>query len=42
MSILEFLGTWEIMYKSNFKVVEFDYFNNKAGLHTFALSAKEW
>ncbi len=42
MSILEFLGTWEIMYNSNLKVVEFDYFKSKAGLHMFALSAKEW
>ena len=23
---LEFLGTWEIMYNPNFKVVEFDHF----------------
>ena len=25
-STLEFLGTWEIMYNPNFKVVEFDHF----------------
>jgi len=24
---LEFLGTWEQMYNSNFKVVEFDHFS---------------
>lgn len=41
-STLEFLGTWEIMYNPNFKVVEFDHFKNEAGLHTFTLSAKEW
>ena len=41
-STLEFLGTWEIMYNPNFKVVEFDHFKSKAGLHTFTLSAKEW
>ena len=41
-STLEFLGTWEIMYNPNFKVVEFDHFKSGAGLHTFTLSAKEW
>ena len=41
-STLEFLGTWEIMYNPDFKVVEFDHFKSEAGLHTFALSAKEW
>ena len=30
---LEFLGTWELMYNSDFKVV---------GLHTFVLSVSEW
>ena len=39
---LEFLGTWEMMYNPNFKVVEFDHFRSEAGLHTFTLSAKEW
>ena len=39
---LEFLGTWEMMYNPNFKVVEFDHFKSEAGLHTFTLSAKEW
>lgn len=39
---LEFLGTWEIMYNPNFKVVEFDHFRTGAGLPTFTLSAKEW
>lgn len=41
-STLEFLGTWEIMYNPNFKVVEFDHFKSETGLHTFTLSAKEW
>lgn len=41
-STLEFLGTWELMYNPNFKVVEFDHFKSEAGLHTFTLSAKEW
>ena len=39
---LEFLGTWEVMYNPDFKVVEFDHFRSEAGLHTFTLSAKEW
>ena len=39
---LEFLGTWELMYNVDFKVVEFDHFKSEAGLHTFTLSAKEW
>ena len=41
-STLEFLGTWEIMYNPDFKVVEFDHFKSEAGLHTFTWSAKEW
>ena len=41
-STLEFLGTWEIMFNSNFKVVEFDHFKSHAGLPTFVLSAKQW
>ena len=41
-STLEFLGTWEIMYNPDFKVVEFDHFKSEAGLHTFTLSAREW
>lgn len=39
---IEFLGTWEIMYNSNFKVVEFDHFKMEAGLPTFVLSPKQW
>ena len=39
---LEFLGTWEIMYNPDFKVVEFDHFRKEAGLPTFTLSAREW
>ncbi len=41
-STLEFLGTWELMYNPDFKVVEFDHFKSVAGLPTFTLSAKEW
>jgi hypothetical protein len=39
---LEFLGTWEMMFNPDFKVVEFDHFKNHAGLPTFTLSAKQW
>ena len=39
---LEFLGTWEMIYNSDFKVVEFDHFKSEAGLHTFVLSVAEW
>ena len=39
---LEFLGTWEQINNSNFKVVEFDHFKMQAGLPSFVLSASEW
>lgn len=39
---IEFLGTWEILYNPNFKVVEFDHFKMEAGLPTFVLSPKQW
>ena len=39
---LEFLCAWEQIYNNNFKVVEFDYFRQQAGLHIFVLSASEW
>ena len=39
---LEFLGTWEQIYNSDFKVVEFDHLKAEAGLHTFVLSVSEW
>ena len=39
-STLEFLGTWEMMYNPDFKVVEFDHFKSKAGLHTLSRGAR--
>ena len=39
---LEFLGTWEIIYNPNFKVVEFDHFKTQAGLPSFVLSPSQW
>ena len=41
-STLEFLGTWEQIYNPDFKVVEFDHFQQEAGLHTFPLSVSDW
>ena len=41
-STLEFIGTWEMMYNVNFKVVEFDHFKMQAGLPSFVLSVSEW
>ena len=39
---IEFLGTWEVVHNSNFKVGEFDHFRKSAGLPSFVLSASEW
>ncbi len=39
---IEFLGTWESMYNTKFKVAEFDHFKSEAGLPTFVLSPKQW
>jgi hypothetical protein len=41
-STLEFLGTWEMLYNPDFKVVEFDHFRMEAGLNTFVISVSEW
>ena len=41
-STLEFIGTWELMYNTSFKVVEFDHFKMQAGLPSFVLSVSEW
>ena len=41
-STLEFLGTWEMLYNSNFNVVEFDHFKREAGLPTFTISVLNW
>jgi KilA-N domain len=39
---IEFLGTWESIYNSHFKVVEFDHLRKEAGLPTFTMSATQW
>ena len=41
-STIEYLGTWEMVYNPNFKVVEFDHFKKEAGLPTFTLSVSNW
>jgi len=41
-STLEFLGVWEQLYNTNFKVVEFDHFKMQAGLPSFVLSPGTW
>ena len=39
---IEFIGTWELLYNPNFKVVEFDHFKMNAGLASFVLSPGKW
>lgn len=41
-STIEFLGAWEAINNSYFKVVEFDHFRKNAGLPTFVLSPSQW
>ncbi len=41
-STLEFLGAWELLYNSDFKVVEFDHFRMQAGLPSFVLGPGQW
>jgi len=39
---IEFLGTWENLYNTDFKVVEFDHFRKLARLPTFTMSVSNW
>jgi hypothetical protein len=39
---IEFLGPWEKINNSNFKLVEFDHLKNQAGTKSFVLSPKKW
>lgn len=39
---IEFLGVWEQMNNPHFKVIEFDYFKEQAGLNRFAISSSLW
>lgn len=39
---LEYVGTWELLYNSNFNSTEFDGFKNEAGTHSFVMTPKRW
>lgn len=39
---IEYLGAWEHLYNSQFKMVEFHHFRGQAGSNSFVLSPKEW
>jgi len=39
---VEFLGIWEQLNNSDFKVLEFEDFKKQAGLNSFTLTAKQW
>ena len=39
---LEYVGTWEVLYNSNFNSIEFDGFKNEAGTHSFVMTPKRW
>ncbi|MCI7300442.1 MAG: KilA-N domain-containing protein [Clostridiales Family XIII bacterium] len=41
-STIEFLGLWERMNNSDFKLVEFDQFRSEAGSNAFVLSPQKW
>jgi hypothetical protein len=41
-STIEFLGLWEQLNNTNFKLVEFDQFKNQAGSNSFVLSPQKW
>ncbi len=41
-SSIEFLGLWEELNNSNFKLVEFDQFKNQAGSNSFVMSPQKW
>jgi len=42
INTIEFLGLWEKLYNSDFKLVEFDQFKNESGGNAFVLSQKKW
>lgn len=41
-STIEYLGLWESLNNSDFKLVEFDQFKNESGSNSFVLSPKKW
>ena len=41
-STIDFLGLWEQLNNSDFKLVEFDQFKQEAGANSFVLSPQKW
>lgn len=41
-SIIEFLGLWEQINNTDFKLVEFDQFRAQAGTNSFVLIPQKW
>lgn len=41
-STIEFLGLWEQLNNTDFKLVEFDQFKQEAGANSFVLSPQKW
>ncbi len=39
---IDFLGLWEKLHNSDFKLVEFDQFKNEAGANSFVLPPQKW
>lgn len=39
---IEYLGIWESLYNSDFKLLEFEGFKKEAGLNSFTLSPTKW
>ena len=39
---LEYIGTWESVYNSDFNINEFSRITNKSGLNSFKISVKEF
>ena len=39
---VEYLGIWESLYNTNFKLLEFEGFRKQAGLNAFTLSPQKW
>lgn len=39
---IDFMGLWEKLYNSTFKVVEFDQFKNEAVSNAFVLPPQKW
>ncbi len=39
---IEYLGLWETLYNSNFKLTEFGRFREESGLNAFVLSPTKW